>query len=67
VRTPCTPGCLRLHAAFAKVIAMPEIKDRILSQSNEVGGGPAADFAAFIQSESGKWSKLLKDRNIKIE
>lgn len=57
----------KLHAAFAKAIAMPEIKDRILSQSNELGGGSSADFASFIQSESGKWSRLVKERNIKIE
>jgi tripartite-type tricarboxylate transporter receptor subunit TctC len=57
----------KLHAAFAKVIAMPEIKDRILSQSNEPGAGSSADFATFIQNESSKWSKLVKDRNIKIE
>jgi len=57
----------KLHAAFAKAIAMPEIKDRILSQSNEIGGGSSAEFAAFVQSESVKWSKLVKDRGIKIE
>jgi len=57
----------KLHAAFAKAIEHPEVKDRILSQSNEFGGGSSKDFAAFIDSESDKWSKLVKSRNIKIE
>jgi len=57
----------KLHAAFAKAIEHPEVKDRILSQSNEFGGGSSKDFAAFIDNESDKWSKLVKSRNIRIE
>jgi tripartite-type tricarboxylate transporter receptor subunit TctC len=57
----------RLHAAFAKAAEHAEVRDRILSQSNELGGGTAADFAAFIEAESQKWSRLVKDRNIRIE
>ena len=57
----------KLHAAFAKAIEHPEVKDRILSQSNEFGGGSSKDFAVFIHNESDKWSKLVKSRNIKIE
>ena len=57
----------RLHAAFIKAIDHPDVKDRIVSQSNELGGGSPKDFSDFIDSESAKWSKLVKERNIKIE
>lgn len=57
----------RLHAAFVKAINHADVKDRILSQSNELGGGTPAEFAAFIDSESAKWSKLVKERDIRIE
>ena len=57
----------KLQAAFAKAIEHPDVKDRILGQSNEFGGGSSQDFAAFIDSESAKWAKLVKDRGIKIE
>lgn len=57
----------KLHAAFVKAINHADIKDRILSQSNELGGGTPAEFASFIDSESAKWSKLVKERDIKIE
>jgi tripartite-type tricarboxylate transporter receptor subunit TctC len=57
----------RLHAAFAKAMAASEVKDRILAQSNELGGGSPADFGSFINAESAKWSKLVKERNIRIE
>jgi tripartite-type tricarboxylate transporter receptor subunit TctC len=57
----------KLHAAFARAMEHPEVKDRIISQSNEFGGGSSKDFATFIDSESSKWSKLVKTRGIKIE
>ncbi|QIL69373.1 hypothetical protein G7048_02640 [Diaphorobacter sp. HDW4B] len=42
----------KLQAAFAKAIEHPEVKHRILSQSNGFGGGSSQDFATFIGSES---------------
>jgi tripartite-type tricarboxylate transporter receptor subunit TctC len=57
----------KLHTAFVKAINHADVKDRILSQSNELGGGTPAEFASFIDSESAKWSKLVKERDIKIE
>jgi len=57
----------RLQAAFAQAMEHPEVKDRILSQSNEFGGGSSQDFGKFIDSESAKWSRLVKERGIKIE
>ncbi|MFT3720599.1 Bug family tripartite tricarboxylate transporter substrate binding protein [Pseudorhodoferax sp.] len=57
----------KLHAAFVQAMDRPEVRDRILSQSNELDGGSPADFAAFIDAESAKWSRLVKERNIRIE
>lgn len=57
----------KLHAAFAKAIEHPDVKGRIVSQSNEFGGGSSKDFGDFIDAESVKWAKLVKERNIKIE
>jgi tripartite-type tricarboxylate transporter receptor subunit TctC len=57
----------KLNSAFAKAMEHPDVKDRIVSQSNEFGGGTSSDFGAFIDSESAKWAKLVKARGIKIE
>ena len=48
-------GCAvvaKLNGAFAKAPAMPEVKDRILSQSNQLGGGSPGDFTSFINAET---------------
>ena len=57
----------RLHAAFVKAMDHPDVKGRILAQSNEFGGGSPTDFGRFIDAESAKWSKLVKERHIRIE
>lgn len=57
----------KLHAAFVKAINHPDVKERILSQDNELGGGSSKEFAEFIDAESSKWSKLVKERDIRIE
>jgi len=29
--------------------------------------GNASEFAAYIKAEAGKWSKVIKDANIKVD
>ncbi len=57
----------KLQTAFAQAMEHPEVKDRIVSMGNEFGGGSSQDFATFIDSESAKWAKLVKERNIRME
>jgi tripartite-type tricarboxylate transporter receptor subunit TctC len=57
----------KLQVAFAKAMEHPDVKDRIISQGNEFGGGTSQEFAEFIDSEAAKWSKLIKERGIKLE
>jgi tripartite-type tricarboxylate transporter receptor subunit TctC len=43
------------------------VRDQIISQNNEVGGGTPEEFAALIKSESAKWSSVIKAAGIKAE
>lgn len=57
----------RLHAELVSALKLPEVRDRLLSQSAEpVGNSPQA-FAAFMKSEYVKWAKVIKAANIKVE
>jgi len=57
----------KLNAAINQALADPELKERITSGGNEVGGGDPQVFAKFIASESDRWSKLIKAKGIKPE
>jgi tripartite-type tricarboxylate transporter receptor subunit TctC len=57
----------KLNAAANEALKDPQLRELMLSQGNEIGGGSPADFAALIKSESSKWSAVVKIANIKPE
>ena len=57
----------QLNTAANEALKDPQIREIMLSQGNEIGGGSPADFAALIKSESAKWSAAVKAGNIKPE
>jgi tripartite-type tricarboxylate transporter receptor subunit TctC len=57
----------KLNAAANEALKDPQLRELMLSQGNEIGGGSPADFAALIKSESSKWSAVVKTANIKPE
>ena len=57
----------QLNAAANEVLKDPQLRELMLSQGNEIGGGSPAEFAALIKSESAKWGAVVKAANIKPE
>jgi len=57
----------KLNAAANEALKDPALRDLMLSQGNEIGGGSPAEFTALIKSESAKWSAVVKTANIKPE
>ncbi len=57
----------KLNQALNKALTDPEIKEKITSGGNEVGGGDPQVFAKFIAAESDRWAKLIKAKGIKPE
>jgi tripartite-type tricarboxylate transporter receptor subunit TctC len=57
----------RLNKAANEALLDPNIREIMLSQGNEMGGGSPEDFAALIKNESSKWSKVVKAANMRAE
>ena len=57
----------QLNAALNRALQDPEVKDKILSQGNEMGGGTPEQFAALIKTEAPRWGKVVKDAKIEPE
>lgn len=64
-----TPAALikLLNETVNKALADPTIKEQMLGQGNELGGGTPEQFATLIKSEADRWGKLVKSANIKPE
>ena len=58
---------MRLHAEIVKALNAPDIRARLAAESSEVGGMPPEEFGQHIRNEIVKWSRVVKDANIKIE
>ena len=57
----------KLNAAANEALKDPQLRELMLSQGNEIGGGTPADFAALIRSESIKWGAVVRIAQIKPE
>ncbi len=65
-KTP-KPIIERLNKAMNEVLAMPEIREKLLAQGAEAVGGTPEALGQVVLAELPKWSKLVKDANIKAD
>ena len=56
----------RLNEEINKAIATPELRERLSSEALEPMPMTSAEFAAFIEAEVARWTKLVRERNIEM-
>ncbi len=61
------PIIMKLHAGVIAALDAPEVRSNLMNQGFQPAGGSPEQFAAYIQSEIGKWSKVIKERGIRAE
>jgi tripartite-type tricarboxylate transporter receptor subunit TctC len=57
----------RMQDEIIRALADPEIRQKLLVQGLEARGGTAAEFGQFIDAETEKWSKLIREAGLKGE
>ena len=57
----------QLNAVCNQALQTAEVKEKIMSQGNEVGGGTPEQFAALIKTEAPRWAKVVRDAKIDPE
>jgi len=55
----------RLHAEIAKVLALPEIKEKMQAIGTDPVASTPEEFAQFLKAESLQWGKVVREANIK--
>lgn len=56
----------RLSAETARILKLPDVKERLLGLGADPVGGTPQQFADFIRSEQAKWRKVITQANIKL-
>jgi tripartite-type tricarboxylate transporter receptor subunit TctC len=54
----------RLNAELSRIVSQPETREKLASLGAEPAIMEAGEFAAYIRSETEKWSKVAKSANI---
>ncbi|HWI80025.1 MAG TPA: tripartite tricarboxylate transporter substrate binding protein [Ramlibacter sp.] len=64
-----TPGAMveRFNAEVNKVLAMPDVRAKLVAADNVPTGGAAAAFGKQIAQESGNNARIIRQANIKAE
>lgn len=57
----------RLNAELVKIVARPEVKDKLAQIGFDAFTSTPAELDAFVRSELVKWAKLVKDAGIEAE
>jgi tripartite-type tricarboxylate transporter receptor subunit TctC len=57
----------KVNADVAKVLARPDIKQRLETDGQSGGGQPSEEFAKFIREEIEKYAKIIKAANVPVQ
>ena len=58
----------KLHAEVQRIFADANFQEKFIApQMFQSMNGSPEEFSAFIKSEAQKWSKVVRDANLKIE
>lgn len=56
-----------LSAETARILRLPDVNERLSGLGAQPVGGTPEEFAAFIQSETVKWRKVIQDAGVTLE
>ena len=57
----------KLNAAVQKAIALPAIREKFAGIGAEATGGTPEQFSAYIRDDLSKWTRIVKDANVKVD
>ncbi|HXD51726.1 MAG TPA: tripartite tricarboxylate transporter substrate-binding protein, partial [Burkholderiales bacterium] len=57
----------KLYSEIANILQSPETREKLAADGAEPVGSTPEQFAAFIQSEIDKWSRVVKSSGIHVE
>lgn len=57
----------RINADMQKILAMPEIKDKLAAQGFAAEWMKPADFGSYLAKEVPKWGAIVKSANVKVD
>jgi tripartite-type tricarboxylate transporter receptor subunit TctC len=57
----------RLHQEIGTILQLADVREHLTSEGGDVVGGTPQEFAAYMEQEIEKWTKVVKAANIRAE
>jgi tripartite-type tricarboxylate transporter receptor subunit TctC len=57
----------RLSAGFAKALAQPDVRDKLVQAGFTLSGAGSAQFDAFLKADIANWKRIIDLSGAKIE
>jgi len=54
----------RMHAELSKILAKPDVKEKLSAQGMDIAASSPQAFGDFLNKEIDRWAKVVKDHNI---
>ncbi len=65
-KTPAAP-IAKVSAALQAALKDPQVQQALMEQGAEPAPTTSQELATYIQQDTAKWAKLIKDRNLQLE
>ena len=50
----------KLHAEVARIVKLPELREKLIQQGADPVGNTPDEFAAYIRAETARWARIVK-------
>jgi tripartite-type tricarboxylate transporter receptor subunit TctC len=57
----------QLNQEVVRILALPDVRDRLTAAGVEIQTTTPAEFARFVQAEVAKWRRVISEAKIKVE
>jgi tripartite-type tricarboxylate transporter receptor subunit TctC len=57
----------KIHGALVKVVALPDVKERMFNLGMEVAGSTPGELGALVASDIAKWGKVIKASGVRVD
>jgi len=57
----------RIHADIGRIAAQPEFQERLVREGADHEAMTLERFAQFMRTESARWAKVIRERNIRAQ
>ncbi|HEX9786039.1 MAG TPA: tripartite tricarboxylate transporter substrate-binding protein, partial [Opitutaceae bacterium] len=58
---------MKIHGELIKVVALPDVKERMFNLGMEVAGSTPEQLAALVTSDIAKWGKVIKASGVRVD